>query len=386
MKRNWAGFFLGVVTGATLGYLFDRDRGRRRRAYLRDQLVESGHRLARAMRVLGRDLANRAYGLVAEAGSLLRADRPTDAVLAARVRAAVGRVVSHPHAIDVAVSGGVVRIAGPILAREVEPLLAAVQRVRGVRRLEPTLEPHRQPNRISALQGESPPRGRPELAQEHWSPTTRLIAGMVGARLIGYALARRGALGLALGLSGGVLLARGLTNLSFRRLTGIGAGHRAVDFHRTIEIHAPVEEVFSLCADWERLAALLPRVRSVRRIGEARYRWEFAAPASLPLAWEATITRYEPNRLLAWKTLPGAAVRHAGILHFEPQPHGTTRVDVQIAYNPPGGAIGHGLLVALGLNPQHLLEETLVRFKSILEVGKTTVDGREITRAQLAAG
>jgi len=385
MKRNSAAFLLGAAAGATLGYLFDRDRGRRRRAYLRDQLVESGHRLARAIRVLARDLANRAAGLAAEVRSHLRADRPTDAVLAARVRAVLGRVVSHPHAIEVTARDGVVRLAGPILAREVEPLLAAVQRVRGVRQVEPALEPHPHPNRISALQGESRPRGRPELAQEYWTPTTRLIAGLVGAGLIGDGLKRRGTLGLALGLTGGALLARAITNLSFRWLTGLGAGHRAVDFHRTIEIRAPVEEVFSLCADWERLAALLPHVRSVRRIGENRYRWEFSATANLPLAWEATITRYEPNRLLAWKTLPGAAIRHAGIVHFEPQPHGTTRIDVQIAYNPPGGAIGHGILVALGLDPQRLLEETLVRFKSILEVGKTTVDGREVTRAQLAA-
>jgi osmotically-inducible protein OsmY len=58
---------------------------------------------------------------------------PND-VLAQRVRARIGHVVSHPHAITVKAHKGVVTLEGPILEHEVERLLETVRSVRGVRR------------------------------------------------------------------------------------------------------------------------------------------------------------------------------------------------------------------------------------------------------------
>jgi osmotically-inducible protein OsmY len=100
-----------------------------------------------------RDWSNRATGTVAEARRRFRADQPADDVLVERVRAALGREVSHPRAIDVEARNGMVRLCGPILSYEVNALLRVVESVPGVRNIDNRLEPHDQPGNIPSLQG-----------------------------------------------------------------------------------------------------------------------------------------------------------------------------------------------------------------------------------------
>src|SRR5690242_3131809 len=118
-----------AVTGALAMYFFDPQAGRRRRARARDKMDHAARRLQDAYDVTVRDTRHRARGLAAEARRRLRREPVTDEVLAGRVRAALGRVVSHPHAVQVALQQGCVTLKGPILAREVPALLHAVKRV-----------------------------------------------------------------------------------------------------------------------------------------------------------------------------------------------------------------------------------------------------------------
>jgi hypothetical protein len=71
---NWnsAVLFLGGVgIGALLMYMLDPDRGRRRRALVRDKVVSLSSRTGRAISGTARDLSNRAQGLVIETGKAL---------------------------------------------------------------------------------------------------------------------------------------------------------------------------------------------------------------------------------------------------------------------------------------------------------------------------
>ena len=83
----------------------------------------------RAARIAGRDVFNRARGSAATLRSTLMPATADDAVLEARVRACLGRVVSHPASIHVEANDGAVTLSGPILDREVSLLLDCVERV-----------------------------------------------------------------------------------------------------------------------------------------------------------------------------------------------------------------------------------------------------------------
>ena len=98
MRREQLTLLGGVGPGAALMYMLDPDRGKRRRARVRDQLTRAANRVPPAISAAARDLRNRARGLAAQAGSMFSSGEVTDEVLAARVRSRMGRVVSYPHA------------------------------------------------------------------------------------------------------------------------------------------------------------------------------------------------------------------------------------------------------------------------------------------------
>jgi hypothetical protein len=205
--------YLGL--GAGLMYFFDPNCGRRRRALARDQGIHWMHEIEDAVGVVSRDLSNRTAGLTAEAKSLFSDGRASEETIEARVRAALGRAVSHPRALQVEAHGGRVSLSGPILASEVENLLATVRAVRGVTGVENQLEVHQQAGHHPALQGGVPRSGvRSELFQETWSPTTRLLVGLAGV-MVGLKVMRSPELtGLAIGALGVGLAACGLANAS----------------------------------------------------------------------------------------------------------------------------------------------------------------------------
>ncbi len=146
----------GLLLGAGMMYLLDPDRGRRRRALLRDQIVSGMHRvedLGEDLAATSRHVQNRAHGVAAEARSRFSVEDVDDSVLEARVRSAIGRAISNPGAVEVRAEYGRVTLSGPVLAEEVDELLATVRSVRGVTEVENRLDVHDQPGDIPGLQG-----------------------------------------------------------------------------------------------------------------------------------------------------------------------------------------------------------------------------------------
>jgi hypothetical protein len=115
-------------------------------------LVVGGLRLASdASRVLAEGLRAGTTGLVAGARRRLSPAPVPDDVLAERVRARMGHIVSH-SSIDVQVAQGEVTLRGPVLDTEIEGLLRAVRAVPGVHGVVNQLEPHPRPGNIPGLQ------------------------------------------------------------------------------------------------------------------------------------------------------------------------------------------------------------------------------------------
>ncbi len=186
MQMNWSSFATGAALGAGAMFLLDPDRGRRRRALVRDKAVWGAHKTADGVDALSRDVANRARGVAAEVQARFSGDETADArKLSERVRAELGRVVSHPRAIDVWSSAdGRVTVAGPILSWEAERALAAIRGVRGVREVVDQFERHDSSEGVPSLQGEgSRVTRRSSTLTGPWSPTAKLALGVTGAIL-----------------------------------------------------------------------------------------------------------------------------------------------------------------------------------------------------------
>jgi uncharacterized membrane protein len=369
----------GLGIGAGLMYFLDPERGRRRRARIRDHVSHSAHVGADAFGATSRDLANRAKGAAARARSLWSGDAIDDAVLTERVRARLGRLVSHPHAIDVEVYDGCVTLRGPILQSDVTRLVGAVKKMPGVRGVEDALEVHKRAGHVPALQGGAQRETlHLDLLQRNWSPATRVLVGGAGAAVAGYGATRRGMPGAMAVATGLGLIARAAINLKTRRLLGTGAGRRAVDVQKSITIAAPRDEVFRFWASYENFPRFMSRVVDVRpNAREGQSHWTVAGPAGIPIEFDAEISAFTPNEMLGWRTIPGSPVGHAGLVRFEPAGTGATRVHVRMSYNPPGGWLGHGVAAAFGVDPKSSMDADLARMKTLLETGRPPRDAAQ---------
>jgi uncharacterized membrane protein len=363
------GILAGIGTGASTMYFLDPDRGARRRAIASDKVTSSVRRLPRAARVTKQDLANRAHGVWAETQHLFAKDEASDDVVEARVRSKMGRIVSHPHAVKVAVNDGNVSLSGPILADEVKNLLRCVKSVAGVRSVEDKLDAHETAEGVSALQGGTRRISRAEFMQENWSPAARLIAGTAGTAAVAYGFLKRDALSITLGTVGAGLLARSVTNMEFQRLLGFGGGRRAVTIQKSIDVDAPVDVVFALWSNFENFPHFMENVKEINITSPGVSHWKVAGPAGTIVEWDAEITWAEEDRVIAWKSLPGSAVASAGIVRFLENADGSTHVSVQMSYNPPAGAVGHAAATVFGADPKTQMDTDLMRMKTLLETG-----------------
>lgn len=370
-SQAWTKWLGGAAIGAAAMYLSDPDRGRRRRALLRDKTISLANQAGDVLDITLHDLNNRMQGLFAEANRMLfhRNDWADDRVLVERVRAKIGRAMSHPHPVHVTARQGWIILSGPVLAHEKTPLLQAVKMVPGVAGIEDNLEVHENAEGMPSLQGEG--RQRQQRLQENWPPSLRAAALLGGCAVGYYGATRRAPANILLTAIGIGLMARGVANRPLFRsaTTAHDTGLQAIELHKNLYIEAAPETVFDVWSRHENFPRFMSNVIEVRNLGNGRSHWVVSGPAGSRVEWDSTVTESVRPWVLSWKSEPGATVEHAGTVRLEPADTGT-RVSVQISYRPPAGALGQAAASLLfNGDPRRQMDEDLLRMKAFIESG-----------------
>ena len=204
--------------------------------------------------------------------------------------------------------------------------------------------------------------------------------------LLGRALrsqdARRGRVAAATAAVAGVTV---LDLLCSRQITEqeTGGEDKAVQFTKTIIIERSPEDLYGFWRNMENLPRIMRHVQEVRVLDDRRSHWVVRTPTGATAEWDAEITEDEPNRRLAWRSLPGAQVDNAGEVRFEPAPGGRgTLVTAEMQYRPPAGAVGATIARLLGSSPERLAGEDLRVFKQLMETGEiATTEGQPAGRS-----
>jgi uncharacterized membrane protein len=322
------------------------------------------------------DAQNRARGLYEQSRSALHRGATSDEILVERARAALGRLCSHPGALEVTCTDQIVHLSGDILSDEVKHVLHGVRNVRGVKDVVNELRVHESADSVPALQGEGRPRGSalPEYLQDNWSPAPRVVAGAVGIGLLASSLGaqRLNASTASLGLAGVAILLRAIGNRPLARMMGLRAN--AEDgflIQKTLHVYAEPDEVYAAWRALENFPSFMTHIREITPLEGGRYRWTVDGPAGVPVSWESEITADIPNELLAWRTVAGSPIQSTGVVQFEASSYGGTRIHVRMSYRPPANAAGHAAAVVFGKDPRRQIDDDLMRLKSLLESGKT---------------
>ncbi len=380
MERNsgWVWLF-GAATGVAAMYYLDPRSGRRRRAMLRDKFVHVRHVADETVDRLSTEASNRTKGAVARTQRRILPEGPVeDERLQARVRSALGRLTRHPRAIEVEAHEGFVTLKGEILAEELGDVITGTRRVLGVKHVESLLNAVHDPSGVPSLQGgRSRERDLPEQPQGQLSPTGRAVVGAVGGLLAWWGVNQGGARGAGTALVGGLLLARAATNVEPTRLV---TGRQSTTVQKTVEILAPIDEVFAYWSNFRNFPQFMQHLREVRESDGGISQWVADGPAGVAVSWEAEITSLQPHRRIAWRSLPGSTIQNVGEVRFERVDDRHTRLHVRMTYNPPAGALGHVVATLFGADPGRQLDEDLARFKALLEDGSVQVHGQEVAR------
>jgi uncharacterized membrane protein len=218
----------------------------------------------------------------------------------------------------------------------------------------------------------------------------RIASAAAGGFLIATGIGRRTPGGVAKSLIGAELIRRAISGHSYmyemlgvRTATkGQGADTTSVPYELGVRVDESVtikrrpRELYRFWRTFANLPRFMTHLESVEDLGGKRSHWVAKAPGGRTVEWDAEIHNEIKNRMIAWRSLPGADVDHAGAVWFNPLPNGQgTEVKVELQYNPPGGVLGAVAAYALGEEPGLQIQEDLGRFKTLMESGQVSDEG-----------
>ena len=119
-----------------------------------------------------------------------------------------------------------------------------------------------------------------------------------------------------------------------RWLRRTGSARRSVDMRMTVVVERPLNEVFEFCRDFENFPKIVDVLLSVEDSQDGRSHWAVRSPKGESIEWDAIVTKYVPNGVIAWESVPGSIVQAGGVMRFSPLSPNETRVDISLTYQP----------------------------------------------------
>ncbi|NDD93254.1 hypothetical protein EBZ37_14385 [bacterium] len=145
----------------------------------------------------------------------------------------------------------------------------------------------------------------------------------------------RKALGVLAALTSLGVLTRCLTNKSMSELFGYRG---PIHVKKTIEVAAPLSQVF------HKIHEKLGAMNDVR------------------------VARFHENEFIYWKSKSSARVENFGSIYFRAgSQERQTRIEVDVAYRPLMGWLGHGMLKLIRRDPKRTLDQAFMEMKAELE-------------------
>lgn len=366
----------GAAIGAVVMYYMDPDSGRSRQARVRNQVYRWQGEIDDALNTSAHDLRHRARGVMSQGLARFDDTIAPDQVLEARLRSRLGFLTRHPGGISVAVQDGQAILSGDVLETEAAGLLKGLGKVRGMRAIQNNLRVHAEAGDIQSLQGE----GMPPANSSQWAPSSRLLAVSSATYLFFFGMLRGGFFGTLAQLGAVTLGVRALSNKNMRQIIKLApkAASGAVQVRKNLQINVPVKEVYSLWSNFENFPKFMENIESIQNTSADQSHWVVKGPAGSKVEFDAIMTRNEPENSIAWETTPESQIKHSGQVRFRPAGQQGTQVNVQMAYTPPAGVAGAVVAALFGKDAKSEMDTDLMRMKSLLEKGHTSVDNKQV--------
>ena len=130
---------------------------------------------------------------------------------------------------------------------------------------------------------------------------------------------------------------------------------------KSIDVEVPVRTAYNQWTQFEEFPQFMEGVEAVRQLDNQRLHWRANVGGKVE-EWDAVITEQHPDERIAWKNTTGAS--NAGVVTFHRLSDTTTRVMLQLEYDPQG--VVENLGDMLGVVSRRVAGD-LERFKAFIE-------------------
>ena len=135
-----------------------------------------------------------------------------------------------------------------------------------------------------------------------------------------------------------------------------------VQIIETIDVDVPVRVAYNQWTQFESFPEFLDEVESITQQGDTHTHWKVSV-GGFEREFDAVITEQHPDERVAW-TSSGGDTEHAGVVTFHKLSDTSSRVTVQLDWEPEGFIEKVGALVGAG---SHAVKKDLENFKEFIE-------------------
>jgi uncharacterized membrane protein len=130
----------------------------------------------------------------------------------------------------------------------------------------------------------------------------------------------------------------------------------------TVDVQVPVSTAYGQWTQFESFPQFLDEVESITQTDDTHTHWTVKVGGA-ERQFDAVITEQHPDERVAW-TSTGGDTEHAGVVTFHKLDDSSSRVTVQIDWEPEGLLEKAGALVGAG---SHAVKKDLQNFKEFIE-------------------
>jgi len=130
----------------------------------------------------------------------------------------------------------------------------------------------------------------------------------------------------------------------------------------SIDVDVPVTTAYNQWTQFESFPHFLDEVEQITQIDDTHTHWKVKVGGA-EREFDAEITEQHPDERVAWNSTGGES-DHAGVVTFHKLSDTTSRVTVQLDWEPSGALEKIGSLVGAG---SHAVKKDLKNFKEFIE-------------------
>jgi uncharacterized membrane protein len=135
----------------------------------------------------------------------------------------------------------------------------------------------------------------------------------------------------------------------------------ASDHEHSVDVKAPVRVAYNQWTQFEEFPKFMGGVEAIRQISDDTLHWNVEI-SGVTREFDTVISEQTPDQRIAWTTVDGP--KHAGVVTFHKIDDDTTRVSLQMDYDPDGFL--ENVADKVGFVSKQL-ESDMDRFKEFIE-------------------